>query len=641
MNTQEKFELRGGTKVIAVGDVMRTFPEPERLRLQLSKKIMKKPLDIGSFAYFLRGRNESVFDGRGTPVIMTSFVESRRELIVRILESFVGMRERSIFTMFKRAEYFVNWLNAKGYREVFVSEIKAQEAYRDFTADLNHRIYMQEIKPYTAGGYQDGAIHVIELLYPDGFHYILSGAVRIIADNRSPAPGDTHVQLYKDVYLAIAQQCSEFVLEKKPYPCVVKVRDYEVVLFPSNQGAIGPFKPGMPVYNASARRIATVEEYMEAAAKLGRQGVKKTIVTQTIRHAIANLAAANEDPRYWHRFAMAALAMKAYAGLFVLITGASPTEFSQFTYKDALEVEKSPLKKELSAVKFRARGKGTLYNIGRNNGLPLLREYLKLREWILNGDFVDALFFSMPEVFSLKDRKGFGDFQTTDAIKKFYSYISGVFIDTNVPIISARKMRKHKSLVQHSAGLSPSTVAASLNQTQSVNLSTYAEATPEQQEAEFSRFWQSLRHAATMVRERSEKASIEVISTGTGHCDAFHQPRPVCDAPVIEPNCRTQYGCLYCTHYLCHSDEEDLHKLMSLQYVINAVRNVAPDAAHAEALYKDLSIRVGLIIDALGERSTEVKKMIEIVKEKVFEYGILTPFWERRLSRYEKVGVVF
>ncbi|MFO8212288.1 hypothetical protein R2K36_33040, partial [Pseudomonas aeruginosa] len=100
-------------------------------------------------------------------------------------------------------------------------------------------------------------------------------------------------------------------------------------------------------------------------------------------------------------------------------------------------------------------------------------------------------------------------------------------------------------------------------------------------------------------------------------------------------------GCLYCEHYLLHSDEEDFHKLLSLQYVINAVRRVAPDAAHAEALYKDLSLRVEFILGALGERSDSVKQTVETVKTRVFEYGELTPFWESRLSHYEKMGVVF
>ncbi|MEN1471883.1 hypothetical protein AAIG88_32485, partial [Pseudomonas aeruginosa] len=81
-----------------------------------------------------------------------------------------------------------------------------------------------------------------------------------------------------------------------------------------------------------------------------------------LRSSQASLDAANEDGRNWHRLNLASLAAKAYAILFFMITGATPAEFEQFSYEDALKVEKSPLKKELSAVKFRAGGKSTLYN---------------------------------------------------------------------------------------------------------------------------------------------------------------------------------------------------------------------------------------------------------------------------------------
>ena len=195
----------------------------------------------------------------------------------------------------------------------------------------------------------------------------------------------------------------------------------------------------------------------------------------------------------------------------------------------------------------------------------------------------------------------------------------------------------------HTAGVSPSTVAASLNHSEEVNLSTYSEATPEQQEAEFGQFWQAMHHAAKVVRDRSQRPAEGEIATAAGHCDGFNKPIHVRDlgAVAIEPNCRSQYGCLYCEHYICHSDEEDLHKLASLQYVINAVRKAAPDAAHAEALYKELSIRIEFILEALGERSDAVKQLVEAIKARVFEYGELTLFWESRLSRYEKMGVVF
>jgi len=71
------------------------------------------------------------------------------------------------------------------------------------------------------------------------------------------------------------------------------------------------------------------------------------------------------------------------------------------------------------------------------------------------------------------------------------------------------------------------------------------------------------------------------------------------------------------------------------------VRKASPDAVHAEALYRELSIRVELIIEELSDRSELVRHMVETVKGNVFKYGILTPFWENRLSRYEKLGVVF
>lgn len=644
MNSRQQFEYRANLQIITLSEVTHEFAEPERLRLQLSPKVMKKPLDIGSFAYLLRGKSENVRDDRGTPVGIESFVEGRRELIVRLLESFVGLREKTVLMRFTLSAYFIDWLSAQGYREMFASAAQAQQAYRDYTAHLNHQIAHQVLKPISAKHRQFHASKIIQLLYPEDSHHILAGAVTIIAEKGSEAATTAHVEVYRDACLAIAQQCSVFVLNSQSYPFVVSIRDYEVVVFPSNHGWVGPFKKSPLSYNAGERRIATVEEYLAAADRLGRRLYKKSEAEPTLLNAQASLDAANEDERHWHRLQVAGFAAKAYASLFVMITGATPTEFDQFSYTDAIEVEKSPIKKELSAVKFRAGGKSTLYNIGRDTGLPLLKEYLKLREWILNGVSHERLFFTMPASGELASTNNkFSEFNTTMLVRNFFNFISGTFLDPRVPRLSPRKMRKYKSLGMHTAGVSPSTVAATLNHSLMVNLSTYSEATPEQQKAEFGQFWQAMRHTAKVAVERSQSPAEGEITTAAGHCDGFNEPISVRDlgAVAIEPNCRSQYGCLYCEHYICHSDEEDLHKIVSLQYVINAVREAAPDSAHAEALYKELSIRIEFILEALGGRSDAVKQLVEAIKVKVFEYGELTPFWESRLSRYEKMGVVF
>lgn len=644
MNSRQQVEHRANTQVITLSEVHHEFVEPERLCLKLSSKVRKKPFDIGSFAYVIRGKNKSVADDRSTPVVIESFVESRRELILRLLESFVGQRDTTVLSGLKAVEYFIDWLNTHGYREIFANAGQAQQAYQDYTAHLNHQIAHQVWKPRTAKNSQGYVARVMEMLYPEDNHHILAGAVPITSERGSKAVSVAHVEVYRDVCLAIAQQCSAFVLNNQPYPFVVTVRDYEVVVFPSNKGLVGPFKQSPCSYNAAERRIATVEESRAAAEKIGRKRAVASAIERTLRGTKASLDAANEDERCRHRLQVAGLAAKAYASLFVMITGATPTEFEQFSYAGALDVEKSPIKKELSAVKFRAGGKATLYNIGRDSGLPLLKEYLKLREWILNGVPHGRLFFTMPASGVLAGTNNeFSDIKTTAALSDFYETISGTFLDPKVPRLSPRKMRKYKSLGMHTAGVSPSMVAATLNQSVAVNLSTYSEAAPEQQEAELRQFWKAMHHAAQVVRDRSQRPAAGEIATGAGHCNGFNQPIPLRDLKTdsIEPNCRGQYGCLYCEHYICHSDEEDLHKIMSLQYVINAVRKSAPDVAHAEALYKELSIRIEFILEALGERSDAVKQLVEAINVRVFEYGELTLFWENRLSRYEKMGVVF
>lgn len=642
MTDLQDYEYRANTKVVALSDLFQEFPEPELLRIQLSGRVRKKPLDVGSFAYFIRNRNECRNDDRGVKVVLDSFVESRRKLVVSFLDICSGQRDASVLMYYRCVGHFIDWLNTQGYRDTFQSEVHAQEAYRDYSAYLNSLVLHGKWKLISASNNQIVISRLLSALYPESSHHIIAGAVRIRRESGSAMANAAHVALYREVCLAIARQCSDFVLNNRQYPCVVSILDYEVVLFPSTVGAVGPFRTSAPIYQAAERRLSTVEEYFLACDNLGRKRPYRSDISVDLQIAQASFDRANENERHWHRNHLAALAARSYVFLFLLITGATPTEFSQFKYADALEVEKSPIKKELSAVKFRAGGKSTLYNIGRGDGLSLLKEYLKIREWILDGYSHERLFFTVPNAIKSIVHKNFPELSVSSAIKHFYRSISGVFLDPAVPILSPRKMRKHKSNTLHYARISPSTVAAALNHSEQVNLSAYSDATPEQQEAELGLFWSSIRHAAHMVRERSRNSVGEDIATAAGHCKAFNQPSSIdgSDGP-IQPSCHTQYGCLYCEHYICHSDEEDLRKLLSLQYVINAVRSTAPDVGHAEVLYKELSIRVEFILDALGDRSVEIRKTIEVVRAEVFDCGVLTRFWENRLARYEQLGVVF
>ncbi|NMY50115.1 hypothetical protein [Pseudomonas sp. WS 5011] len=638
MNNQEQMVYRD-TNVITVDQIHQDFLHPERLRLQLSDaRVMKAPLDVGSLAYFKRGKNKNSSEVRGIPVVESSLVESRRKLVVSILDSFLKLRNTTIMLRFRLSESVITWLNCNGYVDVFSDAVQASKAFAGYSDYLNGAIIEQSFSPRHASSLQMVLRNFIEWQFPDDYQYVLSSAVFISPARKTiRPPRQSDVQMYKDACLAIARRYSEFVMNNERYPCVVKIRDYEIVKFPSTNGLFSPFKVGANCYSAVNRRVSTVDEY-----SVFSENRKKS--TQQIIYDLdkvqANFDAANKDSRAYDRMQIATLAAKAYAALFILITGASPTEIEQFEYEGALQVGISPLKKELAALKFRAGGKEVKYVVGRKEGRQLLEEYLSFREWVLNGQYCGKLFFTIKYV---RREWVFYELNANSAMNNLYSLMSGVYVDAKYPNITSRKVRKHKSSVEHSARFAPVEVAASLNHTEVVNQLSYSEATIEQQESELATYWAAVRHAAKMVQERSENAPQTSVSTAAGHCEVFNAPRPVSGggAVVIEPNCRTQYGCLYCTHYVCHSDEEDVHKLLSLQYVISAVRDGSSDYSHAEALYKDLSIRIEFILEAIAGRSEAVSKMVEELKAKVFELGILTSFWENRLQRYEQMGVVF
>ena len=92
------------------------------------------------------------------------------------------------------------------------------------------------------------------------------------------------------------------------------------------------------------------------------------------------------------------------------------------------------------------------------------------------------------------------------------------------------------------------------------------------------------------------------------------------------------------TMFVMH--EEDVMKLLCLKYVINAVRDTVPDAARGEEIFRDISVRVEAIIQRIKILYPDMVEVVSKARKNVFELGILTPFWESRLSRYEEMGVV-
>ena len=624
------------TDVLPLSRIGQDFILPERLRISLNQETRKAPLDIGAFAYSKRSTISKAKQAHlPIAVDVSSLLPLRRDLVRGIADYFFsnGYRDKTIVTDFKNFRFAIDWCDDNGHSGWVKDADSASAAYSEYSDFLRHSILVTgTLKPGTCSERQRAFQKLVEVSFPNQSLHIVRG-VPMIKATRTPKkpPEEDAVKHYVKVCLDLANNLSDFILNEKPFPFKMEVAGSDVVLFPSNVGVITPFTDPARIprsYDVANLKVANIEEVIARGGKKG--------AAQSIKDTQKALDGANSDPRCIYRMLLASLAAGAYSCLFSLITAANPSEFIQFEFLDALEIEKSMVKKEFTSVKFRANGKTTRYAIGRRSGLDLLRSYLKLREWILNGAECKYLFFTPRRVGNYT-----GDYsQLDDSFSyKFFKRLKGIYISPNAGNIPGGIARKLKSLVLHELRVSPSSVAEALNHTSATNAKSYSETTVSRQKKEFGTFWSAVRKAAEAVRDRPQDARATSISVG--HCDDFSHPIRILEAPAIEPNCRTQYGCLFCENYVCHADQEDAHKLLSLQYVVTAVRDLSASIDHAESLFKEISVRIDLILEEISKRSEKNEHMITALARRVKELGELTPFWENRLQRYEKMGVVF
>jgi hypothetical protein len=621
------------TEVIAIKDLDRSFIRPELIRVKLDSSTKLKPLDVGSLAYAIRGRNPNSQEQKGNPVKISSLIEGRRELLSCIFYLFsVTPSHNTILTTYNYFSTALDWCDINGHGNCFDNIVDATVAYGEYSQQLFDRVMSEKLQPRSANSMQKGFLKLIDIRFPDEKDYVRGKVLKIKSKTiEGKPPRRVHVLNYFFTCLTLARSIDKFLVDFGSFPLVVDFNTYAVTVFPSNQGFLGPWmrNKNKRVYNYVERRLATPEEYTSAAGTSVSNKNNYIAITE----ALENLTAANSDNRHRFRMQLASLGLKAYASVFLCITGATPTEFSQFDHLESLDLGKSPLKNELSAVKFRAGGKKTKYAIGRRNGLGVLNDYLKFRDWILGEQQFDGLFFEMGQGYAGNIKPLNKSFTA-----KLYRSISYTFMDPSVPNIPGRLGRRSKSSVMHSLGIDHTIVAEVLGHTTKTNLASYSEACEEKQESELGLYWESVRRAADrFCRSKDESRS----STAAGSCNELLKPKSIEENPRIIPSCRVQQGCLYCENYVCHADEEDIHKLLSLQYVANAIRALSPDEVHADSLYKDLCIRVEIILETISKRSNTASDLVKSMIYRVRELGILTSFWERKLQYYEAVGVVF
>ncbi|BBB62323.1 hypothetical protein UNDKW_4050 [Undibacterium sp. KW1] len=256
--------------------------------------------------------------------------------------------------------------------------------------------------------------------------------------------------------------------------------------------------------------------------------------------------------------------------------------------------------------------------------MPRFKKFLKLREFLLNGQTCKWLFFHRG---SHRDED---PQQIKFRLSNSYQILKN--IDPNIEPITTRQWRAAKSdwLIRNT---DPATSAAVLQNTEKTVLASYLAGSPVTQMEEITKFLDGV----SQIVEREENALPLSTSRSVGSCVEYGKPQSINFETTTTTNCRNVEGCFFCRNFRIHQDERDIRKLVSCRYCLQEFAkssggNVLPNSI----LFATLN-RVDEILSEIAKKNTIL--VSKIVWE-VEEQGELDQYWASKLEMLMALGIV-
>ena len=117
-----------------------------------------------------------------------------------------------------------------------------------------------------------------------------------------------------------------------------------------------------------------------------------------------------------------------------------------------------------------------------------------------------------------------------------------------------------------------------------------------------------------------------------GQCKEYRTPMSDDSSRSIIPDCTQPEGCLFCTKYYVHADEQDIRKLCSCLYVITETRILADSEIHFNTVFGAVIKRISFLLETISSKSKALKKMVERIQHEVVEEEKLTYYWAAKLQ---------
>lgn len=606
--------------------------DPSRIRVKLSGYVY--PVDFGAWCYTKRTKPYKDTTSSKCSIYKVnaeSFRKKRVAFVAGYIDFIYGQYKmgKSLATInstvmqFKR---FVDWCD-KNYVTAFDSKEYVKQAVDMFSNELIREAQQGLININTGASYQLVVITALRGIYNDKKGNLFEGIRRIrrshTATNVTLPPQSDHAAETLVIYTAIFEQLSDFILNFKFYPSLLRLPQGDYWFFPNARPFVSKgrlverdsWPSGYWAYNYAKGRLNTKEEILERIqVKFPQQA--KTYAKKVRSEAVRKLSEANDNRYHGRRILVATLAQQAFIMLFAANTGMGLGQIANLRWGDD-DFEISKDRQGFKTIKQRAGNIEVNFLITASFVKPF-RQYLRLRRYLLgidSGQTCDFLFFRLMR----------GEFRklSMDASYHFNERLQRLF-DVEV-LINTRQWRAHKSdwLIKNT---DISTTAMILQNTPSTVLKHYIEGSEQEASVELGNYFEVFNTKVVIRNKRQSR------STSVGQCVLSDTPSPVSKSIPIEPDCLKPEGCLFCENYAVHADVEDLRKLFSLKYVIHETEHLASSMKHFHEVYGGILSRLDNVVEQIMATKRLSKSKIKDVKREVFDNEILSPYWDRKLK---------
>lgn len=389
------------------------------------------------------------------------------------------------------------------------------------------------------------------------------------------------------------------------------------------------------------KAVATPKKVVEASYVEKLWKLNLELFTKLSKQIISNAASTayidvcdieiHYNPSQIKRIGMRA--QYAFIQCFRILTRINNAELIKLAYSDDYTKERDVLSQEFYEVKFRANYRPVTFRI-QSKGYTLFKQYLALREVLLEGRYCPYLFFSLGENNTKTPRqistKHTDEHQQHLRRMKYLPEISKALQDRQLRNLNTTFLRK--------SGFSAKGVADNNNHSLRVADQVYAANSLEDQISELDNLFAAIESANKNNKKLSKSKTRSMVS---GSCsEQSGEPKSIVKSPPFQPDCETPQGCLFCVYYVCHADEEDIKKLLSLKFVIALIREKAIDFDLSDEIYALLELRIDYILDQISKKTEASKKLVLKMMKTVLNDGVLTAFWDNRLDYYEDMGLI-